>query len=335
MGTKDEELLYHDPQELVLKEQRAMFYQLLAKPDSITKVFNKTAVLDRADILELNERISEKLSHYKNAGYIIQTNVKYANGKTRSFPDWASFCDHSWHEPEAISNIVITWSFNAVFPESLKAEKHTLMVKLSNGLRPEEMLNLVFTGKIEEIEEMDNNLFPIVARVDFVDRTLADELLYLVGEWVKTLKESNTQKSKFILFLKRNKGKVTSVINWVTNLIIMCTSVLMVGRYIMRNPFEKLGDISSLQLVHIMYAIFLCVAAWIFGKKLVGSLTDVLFEKLRLYGDNALFNITKGDKNKQDKLVVQEKQNKMAIFSNLLLSIFINILCGLIVNFLS
>lgn len=333
--TNDELLLRQDEEELYVKNQRAMFYQVLAKPDSITKVYNKTATVDVQDISELNDRISEKLTHYRNAGYIIQTNVKFSNGKTRSFPDWRAFSSHDWHESEAISNIVITWTFNALFPDSQKAEKHTLMMKLSNGLRPEEMLNLVFTGKIEEIEEMDNNLFPIVARVDFVDRTLAEELLFLVGEWVKGLRDSGIEKSKFVLFLKKNKGKVTSVISWITNLIIMCTSVFTTGEYIKRIPFKNVGEISSIQVVHIIYAIFICAAFWIFGKKIVGNLTDVLFEKLRLYGENALFNITKGDKNKQLRLIKQERKNKISIIWNLVVSIGINIICGLIVNFLS
>lgn len=72
-----------------------------------------------------------------------------------------------------------------------------------------------------------------------------------------------------------------------------------------------------------------------FWEKIVGNLTDVLFEKLRLYGENALFNITKGDKNKQLRLIKQEQKNKISIIWNLVVSIGINIICGLIVNFLS
>ena len=231
--------------------------------------------------------------------------------------------------------MVITWNFNAVFPGRDEAQPHTLMVKLSNGLRPEEMLNLVFTGKIEDIEEMDNNLFPIITRVDFVDRVLADELLFLVEEWVKTLRESELQKTSAMIFLQKNKAKVASFMSWITNIFIMCTSVIITGNYIIKLPFETLGNIVSDDLVKIIYALFLCSAVWMFGRKLVGYLTDTLFERLRLYGDNALFNITKGDKNRQTKILRKEKQNKKAIIWNLIVTICINILCGIIVNYLS
>lgn len=331
----DEQLLKTNPRETALTNNRAAFYRLLARPDSITKVFNKTAVIDMQDIRELNQRVNEKLNHYQEAGYLIQTNVKFADGKTRSFPDWTSLDSHDWYESEPINNMVITWNFNAVFPGREEPQMHTLMVKLSNGLRPEEMLNLVFTGKIEDIQEMDNNLFPIVTRVDFVDRVLADELLFLVEEWVKTLRESEVQKTPLMLLLQKNKAKVASFMSWFTNIVIMCTSVIITGNYIIKLPFKTVGDITSVDLIKIIYALFICSAAWIFGKKLVGRLTDTLFEKLRLYGENALFNITKGDKNRQDRIIRKEKQSKKAIVWNLVVTIGINILCGLIVNCLS
>ena len=46
----EEELLKQDPNDLAMTNNRAMFYRFLARPDSITKVFNKTAILDMQDI---------------------------------------------------------------------------------------------------------------------------------------------------------------------------------------------------------------------------------------------------------------------------------------------
>lgn len=333
--TGDSKLLQKSPEEVNVTEYKAAFYQLLAKPDSITKVFNRNVIIDMDDIDDLNDRICKKFEHYQEAGFLIQTSIKFSDGKTKAFPSWRSLADHKWYESECINNIVITWEFNAIFPGLQIPERHTLMVKLSNGLRPEEMINLVFTGKIEEIEEMDNNLFPIVARVDFIDRVLGDELLNIVGEWVKSLQDSPIQKSKTMLFLKKNKGKVSSLINWITNIIIMISSVCITGKYVLSLGFNTLLEISSIQFVHIIYAIFLCVAVWIFSKTAVGGLTDFLFNRLRAYGETALFNITKGDKNKQDRLKKKEKASRLAIIANIVFTIAINILCGIIVNVIS
>lgn len=331
----DTQLLKRNPEEMSLTEYRAAFYQLIAKPDSITKVFNRAAVIDIQDIYELNERICTKLGRYKEAGFIIQVRVKFSDGKTKTFPDWKSFSSHSWFEPESINNIILIWEFNAVFPDLKIPERHTLMVKLSNGLRPEEMLNLVFTGKIEEIAEMDNNLFPIVARVDFVDRVLGDELLDIVGKWVKSLQESTVQKSKFMLFLKKNKGKVSSLFNWLTNIVVMWCSVWCVGKWILSLGFDNLSVITKEQTVGIIYAVFICAAIWTFSKRIIGTITDFLFEKLREYGESALFNITKGDRNKQERIRREEKASRIVIVGNILVTTTINILCGIIVNLIA
>lgn len=331
-NNRDVDLLKQAPDEMRIKEHRAAFYQLLAKSDSVTKVYNKTAVIDINDIYELNERITEKLRQYNQAGFIIQTNVKFSDGKTKTFPDWISLCEHKWYESESIVNMTITWEFNAIFPDMQVPQRHTLMVKLSNGLKPEEMINLLFTGKIEEIEELDQNLFPIVARVDFVERILADELLNIVGEWIKTLRDSPVKKSSVMLFLKRHKGKICSLLNWVTNIVVMFTSVCITGHFINSLKFDAIIELTKEQIVAIVYIVFGCAAVWIFGKKIIGGITDYLFEKLREYGENALFDITKGDHNKQARMKARESVSRLAVLGNLVVTIVINILCGIAVN---
>lgn len=81
----DVQLLQKTPEELSIKEYKAAFYQLLAKPDSMTKVYNKTAIVGIEDVFGLNERICEKFAHYNEAGFLIQVNVKFSNGKERRF----------------------------------------------------------------------------------------------------------------------------------------------------------------------------------------------------------------------------------------------------------
>jgi hypothetical protein len=52
---------------------------------------------------------------------------------------------------------------------------------------------------------MDGNFFPIVARADFVDSGIGDELLNIVIEWAKGLKQSAIRQSRLIKKLRRFK----------------------------------------------------------------------------------------------------------------------------------
>lgn len=65
---------------------------------------------------------------------------------------------------------------------------------------------------------------------------------------------------------------------------------------------------------------------------MINVLTDRIYELLKDYGDNWLFNITKGDKNRIDKLNKIEKANKVSILINLIGTIILNIICSVIAN---
>ena len=328
----DEALLIHDPEEVAVKNYKAAFYQLLAKPDSMARVYNRNIVIEPGDLHVLNEKINDKLKNYQEAGYLINVSLKYTNKKVLTFSNWQSFSEHKWYESEPLNNIVISWEFNAMLPQMQVPQRHTLMVKLSNRLRPEEMLNLVLTGKIEEVEEIDNSFFPVLAKVDFVDRVLGDELLNIVEDWVNGLNESLIPKSGAIMFLKRHKWKFATLSNFVTNIVFMVCSIILAGKYILSLNFENVAVITDDQLVQIIYSIVACVIFWTLSNKVASFISDQLFEHLKMYGESAIFNITRGDKIRQQKLLRGEKHKKLIVVINLIVTIVINIACGIIVN---
>lgn len=329
----NEELMQISRQDIAIKDFKSVFYQLTAKPDSMTKVFQKDAVIELDDIRLLNERIVEKLkSHYNDAGFLITVHVKFSNGKIKTFSSWDAFDEHKWYESESINKIVISWEFNALLPQYTVPQKHTLTVKMSNSMRPEEMLNIIFTGNIEELEELDKNFFPVVARVDFIDRVLGDELLNIVSDWIKGLRDSRVEKSKSILFLKKNKAKLSSSLNFLTYMVMIVSSVILVDKYIETLGIITVSEMTSLQLISVINVIFVCAGVWIFAKRLVTAITDRIYELLNNYGDSCLFNITKGDVNRQDKMQKKEKHNRLSITINLTGTIILNILCSVIAN---
>lgn len=329
----DEELLLVSKQEVFEKDFKSVFYQLTAKPDNMSKVYTKDTSIELDDIKLLNDRVVEKLqSHYEDAGFMISVYVKFANGKVKEFSSWNAFEAHQWYESESINRIVITWEFNAKLPQYQVPQKHTLTVKMSNSMRPEEMLNIIFTGNIQELEELDRNFFPVVARVDFIDRILGDELLNIVSDWVKSLKNAIVEKSKIILFLKRNKAKISTILNFITYIVVAVSSVLVTNRYIRTLGIITLKDMSLDQMLHLMNAIFGCAGVWILSKRFVAVVTDNIYDLLGGYGDSCLFNITKGDANRQDKLRKHEKNNRISIAINLIGTVILNIICGIIAN---
>ena len=330
---QDEELVKVNTGDVAVKNFKSYFYQTTAKPDSMTRVFPKDSTIELNDIFSLNERICEKLqSHYNDAGFLISVNVKFSNGKTKTFSSWRAFEEHKWYESEYISRVVICWEFNAVLPQYDVPQRHTLTVKMSNSMRPEEMLNIIFTGNFEDIEELDKNFFPVVARVDFIDRVLGDELLNLVSDWIKGLKDSVVPKSKLMIYLKRHKGKISSLLNLITYIIVTISSVILLNNYIRSLGIVTIGELSSDDFLSVLNGVFVCSGVWVLSKRFINVVTDRIYELLRSYGDNFLFNITNGDRNRQIKLQKREKSNRISIVINLIGTIILNIMCSVIAN---
>lgn len=311
--------------EVAIKDFKSVFYQMVGTPDNTTKVFIKDVVVDLNEIFLLNDLICEKLRTYEDAGFFVKVHVKYANRKDIVFSNWEDFKKYTWYENATINSIVLTWHFNAILPQYQVPQKHVIVVKLSNGMRPEEMLNVIFSGTIEDVGELEKSFFPVIASIDFIDRMLGDELLNIIGNWVDGLNESAIEKNKIILKLKKNKRKVAMLVEYVTYLISLIFSVVFLNATIDYLQIVSLANINVEQFKILINIIFIVVAIWILSKKLSEYLAKTIFNLLREYGDGYLFNITKGDKKKQDKMQKAEKYNRIRLVVTFTMAVAINI----------
>ena len=80
---------------------------------------------------------------------------------------------------------------------------------------------------MEELDDLDKDIFPVVARVDFIDRILGDELLNIIAEWSKSLRDSSIRRSPFILLMKKNKAKILTFLNFFTNILTLYVELLL------------------------------------------------------------------------------------------------------------
>lgn len=330
MSNDDEHLLVPKNQESQLAEAKAYFFQEAVTPDNTTKVYPKDVVISLDDIYELNERVCEKFATYENAGFLVKVHIKYTNKKENEFSSWTAFTNHKWYESESVNNIVITWTFNAKLPNYTFPRKHILVVKFSNRMRPEEMLKLIFSGGMEDIDEIDRNFFPVIASVDFIDRLLGDELLNIVGDWVSGLNDTTINRSKFVLFLKKHKRKVAYSLEYITKFVLMFSVVYLYNSFLDSLKIKSLAEIQSGDLKMILNGLISIAFVWITSDKISKLLATKTFKVLQEYGDSYLFNITKGDAKKQSKMQKQERYDRMALTATLLGAFAINIVSAML-----
>lgn len=140
---------------------KSIYYQMNAKPDSLSKAYARKVIINKDDLIDLNNRINDRIRlNYEQDGYIASVTVNLKDKHVITFKCWEEFLQHKWIENSSTVSIVLQWNFNIRVPGYEQPQNHNLVVKLTNGLRPEEMLNLIFSGKIEDFEEVELNTFP-------------------------------------------------------------------------------------------------------------------------------------------------------------------------------
>lgn len=319
------------PEEKNLALFRSMYYQMNAKPDSMSKVFSQKIVITREDILDLNERVNRKIRmHYQDDGYIATVTVNLNNRQVINFQCWDEFKAYEWIESNCINSIILKWNFNIRMPQYEYPQNHVLMVKLSNGLRPEEMLNLIFSGKIEDFEEIETNTFPVAARVDFIEPILGDELLNIVSEWIRGLKENKDKKNPFILLLRKYRKRVAQYFNYFALIMLTCLGVSLINRLIHGFEVDKISDFSVDQFLIIFNTVVVFVFALFAALKILDGLAQRVYEYLTQYGQGFAFSITKGDQKRQEDIKEGDKAKAKKIVSNLIWSLIFNVLCGIL-----
>lgn len=325
---------HHDDSALLLTDQytqdlttvKAHFYNNNFTPDNIKKVFNKNFTVELSDIKQLNSLVVDKCKIHKSEGFIIDVNLRFSNRKQLHFGSWTDFERYSWDdEPAALVDFTLSWNFNAVFVDAPTPQPQKLIVKLSNGMRPEEMLNIIFSGDLNEVSELENNYFPVVAQVIFTNRTFGNELIDLVGKWTDGLQNPSFKNNSIIFKLKKNKRKVAKLIEYSLIFFICWGSLQALVTYLSQQSYKNFLISANVLIPSFAYAIGIVSFIWILSFKLSHFIAKIVFRSLEEYGDVHIFNITKSDKLRQGKLKKERKYAIIKLISMTVLTIVTNI----------
>lgn len=305
-----------------LADKKSMLYEIFNKRDSLTKVYNKCAVISLNDIYDLKDRVLEKLSIHQNQN-VTSVSVGLSGGKNLNFGVWKEFELHEWRENQYIKHINIVFESLIQIPGQELPEKHTLVVKLTSGINPGELLNLIFTGKIEDVDEFEINAATIVARVDFINQVLGDELISIVDNWVKSLSAESLKNNKYILFFRKFRKYVAYFINYVPVYMISIVAILYMDKIheIIIKDDVSLGNV---KFIIILYLAFYTLNAFF---KFLAKYT---FNKLEDYRMPFVFDITRGDKKEKNKIINENRAGGIKGLISIIFNILINIICGII-----
>lgn len=265
----DSQLMEITKTEEFIKNFKAVYNAMTAKPDCKSRVFLRSVIIRKEDIFTLNNMIVEKFkSHYDDAGFSINVTISFRGRDTIELTSWQAFQEHNFDENEAIDSITIVWEYYAKLPKYDVPQKHTLVVKMSDGLRPEEMINLVFAGKLENIKEIDEEISPVVARVDFINPLVGDELLALVEKWNEGLDGPEDKKSKVYFFLSKHRRKIAYLLSYISLAILSFCGIVLALNHAGNLGIKSIGEVKFGQIENCIYFIFFVMMGCILFYKL-------------------------------------------------------------------
>lgn len=331
------EVLNKEEEERRIKEFKSLYYELNAKPDSTTKLYNDKVIVTKDDIERLDDLIREKMSFHVNEREFGISNVIVSTSKhkTYSFNDFKLFANHGWKNvAEYVSNITLSWDFFVKVEGYKRPQRHKLTVKITDGLKIEEALGLMFSGRIEDIQEIEEQQATIIAQMDFIESRLGQEFINIVGEWVDTLARAYTDKNKFVLFLKKHRKMVAYYFNYALSVIMSLLSLVGFNFYIGNLGMERMMDLELEHMQFITNYVVVSIMICFFIVNIGETVANKIFRILSEYGENFVFRITKGDENKYNKIAVEDRNGATKVLTSFIFSLILNIGCGIIASIL-
>lgn len=287
----------------LVQQFKSIYYLLKGKRDTEIKLFTGYKQFRFSDIKDLNSKIYKKLELHKLVTDIVNVTVGLESKDIMTFGNWNQFTTYDWEIPECTKYISIEWDFNILLPNSLEQipQTHTLRVRLGNGLKPSEMIQVIFQGGEEhDFEEAKSQA---VCKIDFVNSQICAELKSVVTKWYDSL-PNNSEDQKIIPFIFRHTQKLRQFIIS----LFMLSGIIFINliAFYSIETFKVNTNIDILQKFFFLFSssTLLIYIFYISGKLYADRLISRNVEKFTRY---PMFEITKGDVNKVSEV---KKSNK-------------------------
>lgn len=334
---EDTKLMDINEQEKFIKNYQAVYYAMTAKPDCKSKIFPQDVTVDFADLNELNRLVTEKFkAHYEDAGFIINVTVSLEDLTVIEFCSWDEFQKYDFNVNAALRGITIVWEYNAKLPKFKVPQKHTLTVRIADELRPQDMMNLIFSGKLAEMDKLEQEFCPVVARVDFINSLLGDELLAIVERWVDGLNESYSAGSnKIMKNLCKNRRNIAYTINYSTVLFAIFWSMKIFKTFLKQVGVATMSELSPEEFGNIVSFIVILIIACYVIYRIFYILSKFVFRSLDPKGFNRhTFKITKGDKKLCRDISNHVNNNCKKVFISGFTTLLFDVICSIITKLL-
>ena len=303
---------------------KAMFYLFAGRPDSKTKLFNRKIQVTPEDVYHLNEKITEKFRLHQIEQTVTSATLKLKTQGSIQFGLWAEFENFEWRTSEVTEELSLRWDFVIKLDDYAAAQRHTLTVKITTAPSPRDVFQMMFSHDPDD-DDIEGKFRICLARVDFISHRLADELIAVVSDWNKALKQPESACGWFCNLEKADR--------WIARGIHYTLPVLMTILALSILQTETPDPTSALTAGEFRYGLqCLLVSGLVLYAmiRLSRHIATVCYAAINNYGAFTPFNLTRGDENEATRLQKQDKKQILYFFLSSGFALLLNIVAGVI-----
>lgn len=310
---------------------RSVFRLLFAGEDALFELYSGSITIGTRDLDELNSKILEKLRHFEIRGLAFSALASYENGRAQEYSSWQKFSSENWSTPDVLDSLSLTWNFSIKFPKSPKLAPHCINVRISSSIKPQHLMQAIFSKQPEDIDKIDLRLVPMSCRVNFVDHILSEELLDLVSKWHKGLRSP-----EFVFpFMKKIKRHSDQIQELIRNSIPALSAIACFGYYFRyARRLESNSAVTAEMLTDTVLWLALSCAIIFISLLISKTVAGYVDKQLHRFGAFTVFQITNGDKKKQTRLQARSQNSYLKFIASSIFALLWNIISGVITAFL-
>ena len=271
-------------------------YLLHGKSDSICRLFEREILVNKNELASLNNSIIRKLSLHNVSAITTSIDITFLNKRVLTFKSWDEFEKYDFMAINSpTKSVFIQWDFFALICNYDIPQRHTVSVRISSNPNPSDFFKVLLSGGFDEGHDLDIQRCTMICKVDFVNNTLAEELINVAESWNEICECAYSKKGRvrpFLCAYRNGCGHIfeicfTACIAWliaITIKLLVQNNVLIIS-----NEFLLYSFISIVPI----YA-FVKYFAHIGGQKIFSSFGDLM--------DTHVFSISMGDSKEQQRI---------------------------------
>lgn len=321
----EERIITHDDGTIIdekgLKNASAILALLHGKSDSICRLFRREISVNRADLNSLNDLMVAKLALHTVSPVTTTIVISFSNKRVVTFKSWVEFESYNFDlENSSTKSINIQWDFFAYFSNYEVPQRHTITVRIASTPKPSDLFKALIGGGFDDEEDFEIKSCTMICKVDFVNNTLAEELVNIAERWNEQAENACSRHGKFKCFLSKHRTGLALAFEYV--ILFMFSMILAILWKVGINYGFFKEEMNTL-----VFVLLALIPLTVIIKNVAHGGGKAIYEKFGDLIETHIFTISRGDTKAQDRIKEATRVGKeVALFIfNILFSIALSI----------